>query len=216
MYNHCCSGVGTRIFASLPEYLFTMTRNTLSADIYADCELAWETARQTVKVTEKSGFPFNGNVSIKFEMASPEQFDLRVRIPAYATSEVDVMLNGEKVASGKPGSYVVIDRIWNCGDEIAFVIPMGFEAHPYTGVEQAEGYERCAYTYGPLLMSIVGERNNEEGTVLAGSADELIGKLTRKGAELDFAIEGEDNYFVRPYYQLQTEEFVCYPMFKKD
>lgn len=215
MYNHCCSGVGTRIFASLPEYLFTMNRHTLSADIYADCELAWETVHQTVKVTEKSGFPCDGDVSLRFDMEAPEQFDLRVRIPAYATGDVDVKLNGRKVASGKPGSYVVVDRIWYSGDEISFVIPMGFEAHPYTGVEQAEGYDRCAYTYGPLLMSIVGERNSEEGTVLAGRPDEFIGRLTRRGPELDFAIEGEDRYFVRPYYQLQTEEFVCYPMFSK-
>lgn len=211
--NHCCSGVGTRIFASLPEYLFTLNQNTLSADIYADAVLTWETGRQDITVTEKSGFPNDGAVSLRFDMEKPQQFDLRLRMPCYATGDVEILLNGERIAVGKPGAYEVIDRIWDPGDEISFVIPMGFTAHPYTGVEEVEGFGRCAYTYGPLLMAVVGPRENENGTVMPGRSDEFISRLSRTGDGLEFAVEGAEGYLVRPYYELQEESFVCFPLF---
>lgn len=213
--NHCCSGVGTRIFGSLPEYLYTMTRDTLSCDIYASSVLAWETARQVVTVRQESGFPDNGRVALEFELAEPQEFTLRVRIPRYATAPVPVLLNGQELAVGQPGSYVVLYRQWRTGDRLALTVPMGFAAHPYQGDNAVDGYERCSYTYGPLLMAVVGPRNHDLGTVLPGTGATLIERLTVGDAPLSFAIKGSPEYQVRPYYELQSEIFSCFPMFKQ-
>lgn len=214
--NHCCSGVGTRIFGSLPEYLYTMTKDTLSCDIYAPSQLQWESTQQLITVDQESGFPNDGKVALRFSMAQPQEFTLRLRIPRYATADVPIKLNGKKHCVGKPGTYVVIYRQWRQDDAISFDVPMGFAAIPYKGDNAVEGFARCAYTYGPLLMAIVGKRNHDKGIILPGKAADLIGRLKAGKKTLSFAISGSPGYKVQPYYELQTETFSCFPMFKTD
>lgn len=39
---HCCCGVGTRMYASLPEYIYSIAPGALYVDLYAASEFAWE------------------------------------------------------------------------------------------------------------------------------------------------------------------------------
>ncbi len=211
--NHCCSGVGTRIFGSLPEYLFTLNGDTLSCDLYGQAELDWESTHQLIHVTETSDYPYDGRVSVAFTMASPQEFTLRIRIPQYATTKVQILLNGQSLAEGDPGSYVALYRQWQPGDIITLDIPMQFAAHPYNGACEVEGFERCAYTYGPLLMAIVGERNHELGIIVEGNAEEFISKLRPTNQPLHYSVEGQPDLAVVPYLEIQEEGFSCFPMF---
>ncbi|MGI5877888.1 MAG: beta-L-arabinofuranosidase domain-containing protein [Christensenellales bacterium] len=214
--NHCCSGVGTRIFGSLPEYLFTLSSDTLSCDIYGQAELLWESAHQPIRVTEQSDYPYDGKVSLRFDMERPQEFTLRVRIPQYAVSEVALLLNGQPLASGAPGTYAVVYRQWQPGDVVTFEVPMGFAAHPYSGANEVEGFDRCAYTYGPLLMAVVGERNHENGIIISGRPDEFIGRLRPAGPPLHFEVDGAPDLRVMPYMEIENEGFSCFPMFPKE
>lgn len=212
--NHCCSGVGTRIFASLPEYLYTMNKDTLSVDIFAPNELIWRTKTQEVKVIETTDYPYDGNVALKLSMSENESLKLRIRIPCYAKSNVKVMLNGEVFADGKPGSYVEIARVFSDGDEIKFNVEFKFSETLYYGDDDVEGYTRCAYTYGPVLLALVGKRNHEKGIVMKGTPQEFLSKLVPAEHRLHFNIIGEDEYSVMPYFEIQRQEFVCYPLFE--
>ena len=211
--NHCCSGVGTRIFGSLPEYLFTLNRNTLSCDLYAACELTWDTEHQTVTVTEETDYPLDSAVRIRFDMARSEQFTLRLRIPHYLTGPVTVLLNGNPLAQGQPGSYLVLPRIWQPGDTLDFRMEFAWAVHPYHGEDEEPGFDRYSYTYGPLLMAVVGERNHEKGIVLSGTGDSLPAGLRPGEKPLCFVPEADSAYTVAPYYALQEERFTCFPMF---
>ncbi len=213
--NNCCCGVGTKIFASLPEYLFTMNKSTISCDIYASAELDWQTEHGNVKVTEETEYPYDSKVKLTIEPEIPHEFTLRVRIPHYATNDVDVYINGEKFATGKTGSYLPIFRQWNAGDTVEFEIPFGFAMHAYEGEHDVEGYARKAFTYGPILLAIRGEKNHENGTVVEGAPEEFIEKLKPNGRPLCFCIEGLDGYTAEPFFDFQEGEFVCFPLFKK-
>jgi hypothetical protein len=65
-------------------------------------------------------------------------------------------------------------------------------------------------------MAVVGKRNHDKGIVLPGKAAELIGRLKAGKKPLHFTIKGSPGYKVQPYYELQTETFTCFPMFKAD
>lgn len=212
--NHCCAGVGTRIFGSLPEYLFSLTPDTLSVDLFGGCELMWETRRGTVKVTETTDFPYNGKVRLKLGMELSQYLTIRIRIPCWAEGEVPIKLNGEVVATGKPGSFEVIARDYNDGDEFEFEFVYPVKAKLYHGIENVEGYDRYAYTAGPILMAVVSERNHECGVVLPGKGDELPGKLIET-SPLHYDIAGTDKKLV-PYFELCEEKFTCFPMFRKE
>lgn len=211
---HCCAGIGSRIFGSLPEYLFTMKDSTLSVDIFASGTLTWETPYGIVTVREETDFPYNGRISLRLESDAPHELTLRIRIPCYAAKEVPILLNGKIVATGKPGSYATIARIFQSGDRLDFEIPMALTAHPYDGYDRVQGYSSFSYTYGPLLMAVVGERNSEEvGIALPGDNDSFSGSLRPTGSPLHFAV-GDTGYILMPYFEVQEENFTCFPFFK--
>ena len=214
MPNHCCSGAGTRIFASLPEYLYTMNKNTLSCDIYASNELMWETEKQIVKIIQETDFPYDGNVKIRLEPEQAEELSIRLRIPSYCTGNVNIYLNGKLFTVAEKGSYTEIKRVWEKGDEITFEITFEFKEVIYYGDHDVEGYTRCAYTYGPVLLAIVGKSNHENGIVVKGTPFDFVSRLKKTDSPLYFEIEGEEGYYVAPYFEIQYQEFTCYPMFE--
>lgn len=212
--NHCCSGVGTRIFASLPEYLYTLNKSVLSCDIYCENQLLWDTGKQTIKVMQTTEYPYNGEVRLKFEMGSRQEFALRIRIPKYAREKVDIFVNGKKQVVGNPGEYAEIFRCWESGDVVRFEILFSLNEHLYYGDDDVDGYTRCAYTYGPLLLAILGERNHENGIVMKGTPQEFKSRLIPDETPLHFSVENCNGYRLIPYFEVQNEQFVCYPMFK--
>ena len=211
--NHCCSGVGTRIFASLPEYLFTMTKDTLSCDLYAACELDWETGVQPIRVTEETDYPYDGAITLRFDMERAQEFTLRLRIPHYVEGPVEVSLGGEVIGQGEPGSYLVLRRAWRPGDCVRYRLSMKWQAVPYHGDNEVPGYERYSYLCGPILMAVVGMRNQEYGVVVPGRGEEFVSRLRPTGEPMRYEIEGAGELSVAPYFELQREEFTCFPMF---
>lgn len=211
---HCCAGIGSRIFGSLPEYLFTMKDSTLSVDIFAPSTLTWETPYGTVTVREETCFPYDGKVTLRLESDAPHELTLRIRIPCYAAEEVPVLLNGQTVAIGKPGSYVEIPRIWQSGDTLTFTVPMTLTAHPYEGYDRVAGYRAFSYTYGPLLMAVAGAANDAEvGIALPGDGSSLAAALRPTDRPLHFSV-GDTGTTLLPYLEVQEEPFTCFPFFK--
>jgi DUF1680 family protein len=129
-------------------------------------------------------------------------------------SAMNLLVNGKKVASGKPGVYVAIDRVWKDNDEISFTLPMSFRLTKYA--EDFQGKETYALEYGPLLMGLVGDDVSNGVLNLPFSVDKLTAKLKPvAGKPLHFSIEGENGspeYL--PYYEIDNDrQFTCYPFF---
>ncbi len=216
--NSCCSGTGTMAMAKLPEYLFSMNGSLLSCDIFAPAELTWERESGNVTVKEITDYPFDGKVSFAFDMASPHDFAVQVRIPCYAAAEsIPVLLNGEKIAEGIPGSYVKIERLWQSGDSLSLDIPFGWRMHGYVGEHDVEGYRRCAFTYGPLLYALRGPRTHPNGIPVTGDPEDFTARLTPNGIPMHYSVDGMDGYDMIPYYEIMpNEHFVCFPLFSKE
>lgn len=217
--NHCCVGIGNKIIGCLPEYLFTLDKHTLSLDIYASAELKWQTAHQLITVTEETQYPSNGKVKVRFDMGSKEGFDVRIRIPQYAASDVTVFVNGIPAAEGKPGTYEVLYRIWEPGDVISFDIPFAFRVYPYKGEDKLPGLRRFAYTYGPCLLAFLAGENSKE-LLLDGDPDKLPEHLSlseEAGTEdgsFVFRIDGRTDIRIVPYHTVCEERFTCFPHFR--
>ncbi|MCE5259156.1 MAG: glycoside hydrolase family 127 protein, partial [Chloroflexi bacterium] len=122
---HCCCGVGTKMYASLPEYIYSIAPDTLSVDLYAASEIDWEREEGTVRVTMETAMPYDGCVSLAFDCL-PQEFALTLRIPRWTAGEVAVQVNGEVKIVGQPGSYVVLSRCWQSGDTVTFELPFAW------------------------------------------------------------------------------------------
>ena len=77
-----------------------MTGSVLSCDLYAPCQLDWETEEQLIRVTEETAFPYDGRVSLALDMPRAQRFTLRLRIPHYVHGPVDILLNGQPIGQG--------------------------------------------------------------------------------------------------------------------
>ena len=63
----------------------------------------------TVELTQKTEYPRTGKVTLNVSPSRPTQFVLNLRIP-YWSSKTRVKLNGERVKSVSPATYLALDR----------------------------------------------------------------------------------------------------------
>jgi DUF1680 family protein len=214
--NSCCEGQGTRLLGSLPGFLYSVVPDGAGAGLYVDMfapsTIRWQQAGQELQLTAKTGFPDSPQVELALTLAGPCRSTIRVRTPSWASAEMPVLVNGKLAATGKPGSYVGLDRTWNSGDTIAFTLPMGFRLTRYTGLDKIEGHERYALEYGPILLAIEG---SEDARLKAqgARAEDFAKQLTpRFGQPLHFEIAGNPEHHYAPYFAIKNDPFTCYPV----
>jgi hypothetical protein len=172
---NCCEGQGARLYASTPEYLFTLAAPPLQegvrVDLYAPSELSFFTrSGVALNLTVATDFPLTGNVVVTLAAAGAAEFDLALRIPAWAAAAaVPVTVDGAPSGEGVPGSYFhLARRAWGGGAPavIALTFPYALSAHPYTGLTQVPPFTRAAVSYGPVLLAAVGGYDKEVGAVV--------------------------------------------------
>jgi len=226
----CCEVVGSYLFATLPEYIYSIADDGLYVNLYESSSITWKKADQTLQLSMSSQFPFHPEVALHFSAAKPVAMKLRVRTPVWATKEMPIAVNGQQLAIGKPGRYVVLDRIWTGGDRVEFLLPMGFRVTPYKGADQVPGHKRYSILYGPVLMAAVGPYQqvplpsfcqHENHTFLVRIAhDPAKPQEWLKAKEdlqpLSFAIDGQIAPFLKPYWQVESNEnFTCFPVIER-
>jgi DUF1680 family protein len=215
--NTCCEGQGTRLLASLPEFIFSTTAEGLYVNLYQPAAIEWPLADGAIRLTMRTDFPRDGAVRLSIETPKPQRAKLRIRIPSWAARDMPLQVNDSVVASGKPGSYETLDREWSTGDIVSFTLPMGLKLIRYTGTDQVQGHERFALQYGPLLMAMLGAADPELILFGADGPEDLLARLRPE--------EGNGNHFVLsrpeflgppvhfiPYFEIADQSFTCFPL----
>ena len=212
--NTCCEGQGTRIFGSLPEYIYSVAEDGIYVDLFSASEIHYTSQKQTITLKMETQFPYDSKVSLVVGNDQPVQNKIRIRVPAWASKNMTLTVNGSEVGIGKPGSYFEIDRKWSNGDLISFTVPMDFKVTKYTGLEK--GYEENHYAveYGPILMAMVGVKGKKFDIGVKANAENIKNMLKPvPGKPLHFTIEGNSEFEYRPYFEVQEEPFSCFPEF---
>jgi DUF1680 family protein len=212
----CCAGLGTRLLGSLPEFLYSLAPDGLYVNIYSGSSIDWTQAGTPVRLETHTGQPLEGEVQIKMSLPTrqEQEFTLRLRIPSWASAAVPLVLNGEPITTGVPGSYCPIRRVWRDGDTLSFTLPMGLGVTKYTGADAVRGFNRYAIEYGPLLLGLLGSLD------LAGKyihvqhdpGDPARWLEPVPGKAGHFTILGKPGYEYMPYHEIQDQVFTCYPV----
>ncbi|MDR1224595.1 MAG: glycoside hydrolase family 127 protein [Tannerella sp.] len=214
----CCEGQGTRLYGMLPEFIYKLADDGIYVDLYNESSVEWEQNGRKISMHQHTAFPSSPDVELHLKLAEPVKSKIRIRVPSWAASKMNLLVNGKKAASGKPGSYVTIERVWKDNDEITFTLPMGFRLTKYAGVtEDFKDKEAYALEYGPILMALSGEPvKNGVFNLSSEVAKFASGLKSVAGKPLHFSIEGEDEALEYvPYYELgENVTFTCYPVFK--
>lgn len=210
--NTCCEGQGTRVFGSLPEYIYSVAEDGIYIDLFAASEIKYKTKNQSVSLKMSTQFPYDAKVKIQMGIEQSQQNKIRIRIPAWASEDMPIVVNESEVGRGKPGTYFVIDRKWKNGDVISFTLPMDFRVTKYTGLEKGFEENHYAVEYGPILMAMVGVKA-KKFDIGVKATDESIKKMLKPvpGKPLHFSIDGNSEFEYWPYFEIQEEPFSCFP-----
>jgi DUF1680 family protein len=146
----CCPPNVARLLASFPGYVYSASENAVWVHLYAEGVATVELdGNQTVRLRQRTSYPWDGRVEINVEAEG--EFALMLRVPAWCEEGATVQVAGEPVDLDiSPGSYMQIRRAWRPGDTVGLGLPMPVrrvECHPYV----TENTGRVALMRGPLL-----------------------------------------------------------------
>jgi DUF1680 family protein len=211
--NSCCEGQGTRLLDSLPEYIFSTAPDGLYVNLFEPSTIEWSQNGTQMKATLSDNFPMAPDIKLGITSSRPVAAKIRIRVPAWAAGPMQIHVNKEAAVSGKPGSYVTLDRTWSTGDTVGFTLPMQLKLTRYTGLDKIKGHERFALEYGPVLLALVGS-DSATLTVPGGHRHEEILKRIKQDPDrpLHFTIDGHPEFTYIPYWKAVTEPFTCYPV----
>ncbi|MCX6997446.1 MAG: glycoside hydrolase family 127 protein [Kiritimatiellaeota bacterium] len=211
--NTCCEGQGTRLFGSLPEYIFSIAKDGLYVNLFEPSSIRWKQAGETVSLTMNSRFPYEPKVELKLGAATPVAMKLRVRVPSWAAADMPIAVNGKQAAIGKPGTYVVLDRTWSAGDTVTFTLPMEFRAIRYTGVDQIQRHTRYALKYGPILLAAAGPLDDSlRIRIIQSPASPGDWMIAKPGEPLHFTVRDHPGCEFMPCWDLGRRTYTCYPV----
>jgi DUF1680 family protein len=149
----CCPPNLERIFASLPGYLYSTSKDGLYLHLYENSQLDWHLEDGTgLKVQQKTSYPWDGAVEISVTPAKSTEFTFYLRIPEWCNS-AQVAVNGKSVSGVAPGQYLAVRRRWSPRDAIHLkfgMTPQVIEANRRV----VDDYGRVAVQRGPLVYCL--------------------------------------------------------------
>ncbi|WP_030616046.1 beta-L-arabinofuranosidase domain-containing protein [Streptomyces fulvoviolaceus] len=187
----CCEGTGMESATKYQDsvYFKAADGSALYVNLYSPSQLDW--SEKGVTVTQKTGYPREQGTTLTVGGGSAA-FELRLRVPSWATVGFRVTVNGRAVSgSPTPGSYFGVSRRWRAGDTVRVSIPFRLR------VEKAlDDPSLQTLFYGPV--NLVG-RNSATSYLPfglyrnAGLSGDLLPSLTPvSGKPLHFTLDGTE------------------------
>jgi DUF1680 family protein len=142
-----------RTVAEASGYAYGKSDGALWTNFYGGNAINTSLNGRRLSISQETDYPWSGQITLAVNHWEGGEFDLKLRIPAWARS-ANVLVNGQP-AKGEavPGSYATVRRSWKVGDRIQLEIPMPvelIESHPL--VEETRNH--IAIKRGPLVYCL--------------------------------------------------------------
>jgi hypothetical protein len=228
----CCAGTGLESHGLHGYGLYYEKDDKFWVNLFAPSTAQWKD--QGVDFAMETSFPTGESATLKITAASPKDFTLALRRPAWAGDGFALTVNGEAVKDlAKAGSYAEIKRTWKTGDVVTVNLPKSLhkEALP-------DNPNRVALMWGPLVLGADHGAAGGGGRRGAGAAavkypvflakaDEPVGNWLKRfpvpetlvppeGSDtpvtfLAVGVNGTNNEVqFRPFYQLSQRRYSIY------
>lgn len=216
----CCGGTGAENHVKYQEAAYFVSDNTIWIGLYMPTQAYWE--RKGVTIEQNCLWPAEKS-AIKITKIQDTQkksavFNMKLRVPYWATEGFDIKLNGKSIAKKyQPCSYVEIPaRQWVEGDVVEVIMP--FTKHINWGPDKMElaATEDNPQTpfapkwigtvmYGPLVMTTEDVKSWNQADIDLSSD---LNEIQLNGASSDTGKNGNiytltlaDKKFVPDYYE---------------
>lgn len=149
----CCVGSGMENHSKYADTIYCRDAGSLWVNLFIPSELKWQ--EKGVTIRQETKFPQDGITTIAIAAKQAQKFDVKIRVPYWATQAPQVTVNGRKeTIEAKPQSYLTLSRTWKAGDTIKVQFPMGLHLRP-----ARDDKASVVVMYGPLVLA--GELGRE-------------------------------------------------------
>jgi DUF1680 family protein len=154
-YVNCCPPNLARTFSSLQSLFYSTSEQGIHVHLYNDSEMKWHLDDGTpITLTQKTNYPWDGNIQVSVQSAQTKEFTLFLRIPAWSAT-ANATVNSVSVGPVQPGEYLAIRRSWSKSDKVELTLdmsPLLLTADPRIETDR----KRVAIQRGPLVYCMEG------------------------------------------------------------
>jgi uncharacterized protein len=125
----CCPPNLARLLMSLGQYIYTVRDTALFVHLYIGGQARIDLNGQTIGLTQRTRYPWDGDVTLTLHLDQPIAATLGLRIPGWCRTAT-LTVNGEQIALNDEcvqHGYARITRRWNDGDTLALHFEMPVE-----------------------------------------------------------------------------------------
>ena len=165
----CCPANLSRTIAQLPGMIYAVADHAIYVGLFASSQAHVDVGGQRVRVSQRSNYPWDGDIELRVEPEKHAVFTVAVRIPGWArgravesdlyrfhqpdVSAPTLTVNGEVVRVNLDRGFARVTREWRSGDVIHFYLPM--PVHRVLAHERVtENRGRAALQRGPLVYAL--------------------------------------------------------------
>lgn len=162
----CCPSNICRFIPSLPGYIYAVKDRDVYVNLFMSNTADLDVAGKNVVLSQKTEYPWNGDISVTVDRNKAGQFSMKIRIPGWVQNKpvpsdlykysdgkrlsYSIKINGQPTESALENGYFSIDRKWKKGDKVE----IHFDMDPRTvkannKVEADRG--RVAFERGPVV-----------------------------------------------------------------
>jgi uncharacterized protein len=143
----CCNGTALESNTKLQDsiYFKSADNKALYVNLFIPSTLTWPERKLIVK--QSTDFPYADTTRIILKGGG--QFDVKIRVPHWATRGFFVRINGrEQSVKAVPGTYLTLHKTWQDNDKIELRMPFSFYLDRV--VDQPNV---ASIFYGPILLA---------------------------------------------------------------
>ena len=162
----CCPTNLIRFIPYVPNLIYATRGRDLYVNMFMGNEADLKLDNNNVNIIQSTNYPMDGKVTIQVSPTIPEEFNLKIRIPGWAKSEITsselyqyannktnnyiVAINDEIITPNVNEGYIIINRKWNKEDKIELDFPM--QVHQIIADTRIENLQnQMALEYGPFV-----------------------------------------------------------------
>ena len=146
----CCPPNLARMFASLPQYLYSAQDHCINVHLYAQSEAEFELDGGRLQIRQQTAYPFDGSIALSVRSEKPVSAAIALRIPRWCEA-YELTIDGEPVKEAPlENGYRILERVWGTETKIGLTLkmkPEWMQAHPRVREDAA----KVAMTLGPVV-----------------------------------------------------------------
>jgi len=188
----CCNGTALESSTQLQNAIYFRSKDQqeLYVNLFIPSVLNWP--EKGIQLQQRTRFPHEDRTRLMIQGSGA--FDLKIRVPAWATAGFKVWVNGKKVKSNAaPGTYLTLSRHWKDGDVVELRMPFDFRLEPLMDQQNI-----ASLFYGPILLAAQEDRPREGWRQLSLNAKKLSKSIKGDAEALEFTADG---VVFKPFYE---------------